>query len=55
MVGVLVVGAASLLLPGVFPDDTVWSGFGSGYFFIPLVLPALGLWWILHVHRLDRD
>lgn len=55
MVGVLVVGAASLLLPEVFPDDTVWSGFGSGYFFIPLVLPALGLWWILHVHRLDRD
>ncbi|MFL1378051.1 MULTISPECIES: hypothetical protein [unclassified Nocardiopsis] len=55
MVGVLVVGAASLLLPAVFPDDTVWSGFGSGYFFIPLVLPALGLWWILHVHRLDRD
>ena len=55
MAGVLVVGAASLLLPGAFPDDTVWSRFGSGYFFIPLVLPVLGLWWILRVHRLDRD
>ncbi|CAL9452452.1 hypothetical protein SUDANB121_02485 [Nocardiopsis dassonvillei] len=54
MVGVLAVGAAGLLFPEAFPDDTVWSGFGSGYFFIPLVLPALGLWWILHVHRLDR-
>ncbi|MDE3724357.1 hypothetical protein PWG71_23445 [Nocardiopsis sp. N85] len=55
MVGVLVVGAASLALPEVFPDDTVWSGFGSGYFFIPLVLPVVGLWWILRIHRLDRD
>lgn len=55
MVGVLVVGAASVFLPDVFPDDTVWSGFGSGYLFIPLVLPVLGLWWILRVHRLDKD
>ncbi|MBB6121052.1 hypothetical protein [Nocardiopsis algeriensis] len=54
MVGVLVVGAASLFLPEVFPEDTVWSGFGSGYFFVPLVLPALGLWWILRIHRLDQ-
>ena len=54
MVGVLVVGALSVFVPGAFPDDTVWSNFGSGYLFIPLVLPALGLWWILHVHRMDR-
>jgi len=54
MAGVLVVGTASVFWPSVFPEDTVWSGFGSGYLFIPLVLPALGLWWILRVHRLDR-
>ena len=54
MAGVLVVGALSVFLPGVFPDDTVWSNFGSGYMFIPLLLPPLGLWWILHVHRKDR-
>ncbi|WP_047871489.1 hypothetical protein [Nocardiopsis sp. RV163] len=54
LVGVLAVGAVSLLLPGVFPDDTVWSDFGAGYLFIPLVLPVLGLWWILRVHRMDR-
>jgi hypothetical protein len=54
LVGVLVVGAVSVLLPGVFPDDTVWSNFGAGYLFIPLVLPVLGLWWILRVHRMDR-
>jgi cytochrome bd-type quinol oxidase subunit 2 len=55
MAGVLVVGTASVFRPSVFPEDTVWSGFGSGYLFIPLVLPALGLWWILRVHRMDRD
>ncbi|MBQ1083094.1 hypothetical protein [Nocardiopsis sp. B62] len=55
MIGVLVVGAVSVLAAGAFPDDTVWSHFGSGYLFIPLVLPVLGLWWILHVHRMDRD
>ncbi|MFD6953139.1 hypothetical protein A6A08_00270 [Nocardiopsis sp. TSRI0078] len=55
VVGVLVVGAASVLLPEVFPDDTVWSNFGGGYLFIPLVLPVVGLWWILRVHRMDTD
>jgi len=24
----------------------VWSNFGSGYLFIPLVLPIVGLWWL---------
>lgn len=47
MVGVLVVGALSLLDPQLFPDETVWSGFGRQYGFVPLVLPALGLWWLL--------
>lgn len=46
LVGVLVVGALSLLDPQLFPHDTVWSVFGRGYLFIPLVLPVLGLWWL---------
>ncbi|WP_007026778.1 hypothetical protein [Saccharomonospora iraqiensis] len=46
LVGVLTVGAVSVLLPGVFPDATVWSNFGMGYLFIPLVLPGLGLLWL---------
>jgi cytochrome bd-type quinol oxidase subunit 2 len=44
--GVLVVGAASLLWPEAFPSASVWSGFGAGYGFVPLVLPVLGLWWL---------
>ena len=43
MVGVLVVGTLSLLEPAAFPDETVWSAYGRGYLFIPLVLPVLGL------------
>lgn len=49
-VGVLAVGALSYLEPGLFPDRTVWSHFGEGYGFLPLLLPAVGLWW-LHRNR----
>lgn len=54
MVGVLVVGALSIADPVAFPHDTVWSHFGSGYFFIPLVLPMLGLGWLWR-HRGTGD
>lgn len=46
LTGVLVVGALSLGRPDLFPDETVWSQFGSGYFFVPLVLPVLGITWL---------
>ena len=48
LVGVLIVGALSVLSPGVFQHPTVWTGFGSGYGFVPLVLPFVGLWWLRH-------
>ena len=43
LVGVLVVGTLSLADPAAFPDETVWSVYGRGYFFVPLALPVLGL------------
>jgi hypothetical protein len=46
LVGVLVVGLTSLLLPQDYPDATVWSDFGAGYGYVPLALPLLGLWWL---------
>jgi hypothetical protein len=52
LVGVLVVGMASYLVPGAFPDQTVWSHFGQGYGYVPLVLPVLGLLWFRRVERL---
>jgi cytochrome bd-type quinol oxidase subunit 2 len=46
--GVLAVGTWSVLDPASFPDATVWSGYGSGYGFVPLVLPVFGLLWLRH-------
>lgn len=50
LVGVLVVGTLSFVLPALFAHQTVWSWFGLGYVFIPLVLPFFGIWW-LRTHR----
>ncbi|WP_026426064.1 hypothetical protein [Actinokineospora inagensis] len=49
--GVIAVGTASVVVPSAFPDATVWSVFGMGYGFVPLVLPVLGLLWIRHTGR----
>ena len=46
LVGVLAVGTASLVDREAFPDQTVWSVYGIGYGFVPLVLPVLGLLWL---------
>ena len=46
-VGVVVVGTLSVVHPDLFPDQTVWSDYGIGYLFVPLVLPFVGLWWLL--------
>ncbi|HET7801531.1 MAG TPA: hypothetical protein VFL38_14000 [Humibacillus xanthopallidus] len=51
LVGVLVVGAISYAVPSAFPDKTVWSHFGSGYGYVPLLLPLVGLWWIRRTNR----
>ena len=46
LAGVLVVGTLSLIDPTLFPHDSVWSVYGRGYLFIPLVLPVLGMIWL---------
>jgi hypothetical protein len=46
LVGVIAIGAFSYAVPEDFPDATVWSHFGQGYGFVPLVLPILGLLWL---------
>ena len=47
LVGVLTVGILSLTMPALFAHPSVWSWFGLGYVFIPLVLPIGGLWWVI--------
>lgn len=48
LLGVLSVGTLSLVATDLFPDKTVWSHFGQGYGFLPLVLPIAGLAWLRH-------
>ncbi len=50
LIGVLAVGTLSIFDAVALPDDTVWSQYGSGYGYVPLVLPFIGLWW-LHRNR----
>jgi hypothetical protein len=54
LVGVLAVGALSVVGGDLFPDQTVWSDFGAGYLFIPLVLPFVGLGWLRAVSGHDK-
>jgi hypothetical protein len=51
LAGVLAVGTWSLADPATFPDATVWSDYGSGYGFVPLVLPVFGLLWLSRWNR----
>jgi hypothetical protein len=48
LVGVLTVGTLSLADRSAFPHAPVWSVYGKGYGFVPLVLPVLGLLWLRH-------
>jgi hypothetical protein len=54
LAGVLIVGTLSLADPGSFPDATVWSEYGRGYGFIPLVLPIVGLYWLRRTRSPSR-
>jgi hypothetical protein len=51
LAGVLIVGTLSVIDPAAFPRATVWSGYGSGYGFVPLVLPLIGLYWIFRTRK----
>ncbi|SDU41461.1 hypothetical protein [Jiangella alkaliphila] len=53
LIGVLTVGTITAFDPGDFPDDTVWSLYGRGYGFVPLVLPVLGLLWLRRTRSAD--
>lgn len=44
--GVFVVGTLSLVHRAWFADASVWSDYGIGYGFVPVVLPVTGLWWL---------
>ncbi|MCN9240837.1 hypothetical protein NGF19_08525 [Streptomyces sp. RY43-2] len=50
LAGVLIVGTWTLVEPSAFPDATVWSDYGMGYLFIPVLLPLSALYWLRTSH-----
>ncbi len=46
LVGVLTVGTWTLVEPSAFADATVWSDYGMGYLFIPVLLPLSAVYWL---------
>lgn len=51
LVGVVVVGTLSIVLPADFHHASVWSLYGAGYACVPLLLPIWGLWWLRKAKR----
>ena len=49
LTGVLVIGTLSR--PSDIDKASVWSDYGNGYGFVPLVLPMIGLWWLWRTGR----
>jgi hypothetical protein len=49
LTGVLVIGTLSH--PSDIDRASVWSDYGNGYGFVPLVLPVVGLWWLWRIGR----
>ena len=55
LIGVLTVGSLSLVQPDLFGHPSVWSRFGAGYGYIPLILPILGLLWLRKTDSADSS
>jgi hypothetical protein len=53
LTGVLVIGTLSH--PSDIDRASVWSDYGNGYGFVPLVLPFVGLWWLWRVGRTQES
>ena len=51
LVGVLAAGSLGYIESNWWPKSTVWTGFGSGYGWLPLLLPMLALWALIRARR----
>lgn len=51
LAGVIIVGTLGYVESSWWPDETVWTGYGSAYGWVPLVLPVLALWALLRSRR----
>lgn len=55
LAGVLLVGTLGYVESSWWPDETVWTGFGSAYGWVPLVLPILALVALLRARRVEAE
>jgi hypothetical protein len=46
LLGVLTIGTLTTVGDSAFDVGTVWSFYGLDYGWLPLVVPALALWWL---------
>lgn len=57
LAGVVVIGTMSVTHGELLGDDTVWSRYGAGYGYVPLVLPLIAglsiLWSLRRDSRID--
>ncbi|WP_086793151.1 hypothetical protein [Streptomyces thermovulgaris] len=51
LAGVLGVGTWTVVDPSAFPEATVWSQYGMGYLFIPVLLPLTALHWLRRARK----
>lgn len=57
LIGVLTIGTLTTIGERAFDVGTVWSYYGRDYGWLPLVVPALALWWLFkqepdrHLHN----
>lgn len=55
LAGVLLVGTLGYIEPTWWPDETVWTGYGSAYGWFPLILPTVALVLLVKERRGRRD
>lgn len=51
LAGVLGVGTWTVVDPSAFPEATVWSQYGMGYLFIPVLLPLTAVHWLRRARK----
>ncbi len=51
LVGVLLVGTLGIVDADLWPDETVWTGFGSGYGWVPVLLPLAALYFLVKARQ----
>jgi cytochrome bd-type quinol oxidase subunit 2 len=54
LLGILVVGTLTVAAPDLFPSATVWTHYGAGYGFVPLVLPLAAITYLAVSRRMQN-